>query len=277
MSTTNDAPGTWIIDLDGVLWLSGQAIPGSAEAVVRLRQAGIPVLFATNNAEPTMAELIRRLAAIGVEADPSELVTSGQAAATLVEPGQRVLACGGPGLVEALQATAATVVDQSPADAVVVGMTRAFDYELLTRTALAVRAGARLIGTNEDPTHPTPEGLFPGSGALVAAVETAAQQPAIYAGKPHEPMARLIAERAPRRQWVVGDRPATDGMLARRLGMPFALVLSGVTSAGDAAGPSRPGRGGPTRQVGTDDASPTAAAEAPDLATLVDRWLARLA
>lgn len=251
--------GTWVLDLDGVLWLSGEEIPGSAAAVARLRAAGARVLFATNNAEPTLSQLVQRLAAIDVDADPSELVTSGQAAATLVSSGDRVLACGGPGLVEALEARGAAVVDQGPADAVIVGMTRSFDYELLTRAALGVRAGATLIGTNEDPTHPTPQGLFPGSGSLVAAVATAAETQPLFAGKPHEPMADLISSRTDDVRWMVGDRPATDGLLARRLQVPFALVLSGVTTRTEARPPRADADGGAPQ------------AQADDLAALVSQ------
>lgn len=232
--------GTWVIDLDGVIWLSGEAIDGSATAVDRLRRAGHRVLFATNNADPTVAELVERLAVAGVRAEPDEIVSSAQAAAAMVGPDDRVLACGGAGLLEAMAAAGVEAVDavhtrdHPPVDAVVVGMTRDFDYALLTRVSLAVRAGARLIGTNEDPTHPTPEGLWPGSGALIAAVSTAAQQPADFAGKPHDPMVRLLEARTAGDgiAMVAGDRPATDGVLARRLGVPFGLVLSGVIAPG---------------------------------------------
>lgn len=225
-------PPAWVIDLDGVVWLSGEAIAGGAEAVHRLRQAGRQVLFATNNAEPTHEQLVTRLARVGIEAGPGDLVTSAEAAASMVEPGQTVVACGGPGLREALAARKVTVVEHGPADAVIVGMTREFDYQILTVAALAVRDGARLIGTNEDPTHPTPDGLFPGSGALVAAVATAAQTEAEMAGKPHPPTVALLRARAATVEMVVGDRPVTDGLLARRLGVPYGLVLSGVIAAG---------------------------------------------
>ena len=91
--------------------------------------------------------------------------------------------------------------------------------------------GACLIGTNEDPTHPTPHGLLPGSGALLAAVATAAEAIPEVAGKPHRPTSDAIRARATDLTLVVGDRPSTDGALARQLGVPFALVLSGVTGA----------------------------------------------
>ncbi len=222
--------GTWVIDLDGVIWLTGQPIAGAADAIARLRRAGDRVLFATNNSGLTSAELVGRLDRIGIAVEPDELVSSAAAAAGLVEPGATVLALADAGVVEALGARGATVVDEGPADAVVVGWTRRFDFDGLTAAARAVYGGARLIGTNDDPTHPTPDGLIPGGGALLAAVTTASGRQPEIAGKPYQPMADLIAGRVDRVAAVVGDRSATDGLLAERLGAPFALVFSGVTA-----------------------------------------------
>jgi len=142
------------------------------------------------------------------------------------------MVCADEGVVEALAARGVVVVEDGPVDAVVVGWTRRFDFDLLATTVTAVRRGARLIGTNEDPTHPTPERLLPGSGALLAAVATAAQTTPEVAGKPHDPLVALLRARAPDAAVVVGDRPSTDGVLARRLGVPFALVRTGVTADG---------------------------------------------
>lgn len=237
--------GTWVVDLDGVVWLAGEPLPGVGEAVRHLRQAGIRVLFVTNNAEPTQAELHARLGRAGISVDDRDLLTSAQAAAALVPPSSRALAIGGPGVEEALAARGVDAVcgsageellAQDAFDAVVVGLTHTFDFHQLTVATRAVRAGARLIGTNDDPTHPTPDGLLPGSGALVAAVATASQVEPVLAGKPHPPMVSLIGDRADDVVLVVGDRPATDGRLAERLGVGFALVRSEVL--GD--GPVRP-------------------------------------
>ena len=229
----DEGTGTWVIDLDGVIWLAQQAIPGSAEAVARLRAAGIGVLFATNNALPTLAELTDQLAAVGIPAQPDDLVTSAQAAASLLDPGTTAVVCAAGGVHEALADRGVGVVDEGPADAVVVGLTRGFDFDMLATAVTAVRGGARLVGTNDDATFPTPGRLLPGAGALLAAVATAAQVAPVVAGKPHEAIVALIGARAPDASLVVGDRPSTDGLLAQRLGVPFALVRSGVTGPTD--------------------------------------------
>ncbi len=227
------AGGTWVLDLDGVVWLNGEAIPGSAEGVAALRASGVRAVFCTNNSSLTVGELRRRLAHVGIDADPGDVVTSAEAAAGMVAPGSRVVALAGEGVTEALGARGVEVVKEGPADAVVVGWTRHFDFEGLARASSAVRAGARLIGTNEDATYPTPEGLLPGGGSLLAAVATASETRPEVAGKPHRPLADLLARRAPDVAAVVGDRPATDGRLAELLGVPYALVLTGVTRPGE--------------------------------------------
>lgn len=227
--------GTWVVDLDGVVWISGRPIPGVDEAVARLRGAGVRVLFATNNSAPTRAELRRRLEHCGISAADDDLLSSAAVAAGLLAPGTSALVLGDDGVVEALDARGVVVVPEPPADAVVVGWTRRFTFDAVARAATAVRAGARLVGTNEDPTFPTPEGLVPGAGALLAAVATAAETVAEVAGKPHRPTAEAITARVPSGELrvMVGDRPSTDGALAAQLGIPFALVLSGVTPAGE--------------------------------------------
>jgi glycerol-1-phosphatase len=241
-----------VVDLDGVVWLTDQPVPGSAEAVASLRRAQVRVLFVTNNSQPTLAELVGRLERVGIEASAEDLVTSGQAAATLLAPGARALVLGGGGVVESLTARGVEVVEASPVDAVVVGWTRRFDFDRLAAAATAVRAGATLVGTNDDPTFPTPGRLLPGAGALLAAVATASGVVPEIAGKPHRAVADLIARRSADVRATVGDRPSTDGALARRLNVPYALVLSGVT--GESQVPSL---------------DPPADAVAPDLGSLV--------
>ena len=210
-----------LCDLDGVVWLSNEAIAGSVEAIADLQRHGHRVLFVTNNSSARVAVQEAALAAIGVEAE-GNVLTSAQAAARLVEPGERVLVCAGDGVVEALERRGAVPVHDGDAHAVVVGFHRTFDYDGLRRAARAVRRGARLIGTNDDATYPTPDGPIPGGGAILAAVATGSGVLPLVAGKPYQPMADLvveiIGERAARGALMVGDRPETDGLFATTVG-----------------------------------------------------------
>ncbi|MGB0114894.1 MAG: HAD-IIA family hydrolase [Ilumatobacteraceae bacterium] len=234
---------TVLCDLDGVIWLAHHPIPGSVEAVDALRRSGRRVLFVTNNSAATLAEHEAALAGVGIAAS-GDVVSSSMAAAHLIEPGQRVLVTGGAGVAEACALRGAEVVvndgqvDPTGFDAVVVGLHRDFDYWRLAVATRAIRGGARLIGTNTDSTFPTPDGLLPGGGSILAAVATASGAEPTIGGKPHAPMATLIAEVvstaavpfAPGRTLMVGDRPETDGLFAERLGSRFALVRTGVPS-----------------------------------------------
>ena len=145
-----------------MVWLAGRPIPGVDEAVARLRGVGVRVLFATNNALPTRAELQRQLAHCGITADDADLLRSADVAAGLLPPGTTAVVLGGDGVLEALAARGVTVVPEGPADAVVVGLTRTFTYDALTVAVTAVRNGARLVGTNEDATYPHPTAWCPG-------------------------------------------------------------------------------------------------------------------
>ena len=218
-----------ICDLDGVVWLARVPIPGAAEAVTALRAAGSRVLFVTNNSYSTHEDVVAALAAIGITAE-GDLLSSADAAAQLVSAGERALVAGGPGIVEALGrrgVEAVSVHDEADGrfDAVLVGFDRAFDFEALRKASGAVRAGARLVGTNDDATYPTPDGPIPGGGSLLAAVATASGATPIVAGKPHEPMAALVRQELgpladdPGAVVMVGDRPETDGDFAVRLGV----------------------------------------------------------
>lgn len=230
-----------LCDLDGVVWLAREAIPGAPEAVDRLRASGRRVVFVTNNSVSLLGDQEQALADIGVPAI-GDVLTSAQAAASLVEPGQRVAICGGPGIREAVEARGATVVGTgSRPDAVVVGLDRAFTYAALADASAAIRAGARFVATNDDATFPTPNGVTPGAGSIVAAVATAAGRSPTIAGKPHRPMADLVREECGDRfsttsALMVGDRWSTDGVFADLLGCSFAMVRSGVTNAGASAG-----------------------------------------
>jgi HAD superfamily hydrolase (TIGR01450 family) len=233
-----------LCDLDGVVWLAHEPIPGSVAAIARLRAAGHRVLFVTNNSSATVEAQEASLAAIGIPA-VGDVLTSATAAALLIEPDERVMVCGGPGVVQAVVGRGGVIAGlgaDDPVDVVVVGYHRTFDYEAMLRASRAARNGARLIGTNDDATYPTPDGPIPGGGAILASIVTAAGVVPIVAGKPHEPMAALvratIGDAATTGAVMVGDRPDTDGLMAMTLGCRYAHVESGVTAPGTTVVPT---------------------------------------
>jgi glycerol 3-phosphatase-2 len=247
---------TWLLDLDGVVWLSGHGIEGSAEAIERLRQHGEDVVFFTNNSAPTVGEHLNALSAAGIEVTAEQVLTSSQAAALLVEPGSTAAVIGGPGVEEALAERGVRVVAAAAGpDAVVVGRTTRLDYDELAAAASAIRDGARFVATNDDATMPTPDGPVPGAGAIVAFLHVASGQEPAVAGKPNQAAADLVASRVGRVDVMVGDRPDTDGLFAAAIKARFALVLSGVTVAADLPVEPRP------ELIG------------PDLAAIVDQFL----
>lgn len=223
----------WLLDLDGVMWLGDQPIYGSADAVARLRSNGQRVVFFTNNSSLPVGDYVVKLKGMGVPVEEADVLTSAQAAASMLAPSSTALVCAGKGVDEALQRRGIRTVLSGRADAVVVGWHREFDFDRLTAAYRAVASGARLIGTNDDATYPTPTGLLPGGGSILAAVSYATGKPAEVAGKPFKATVGLIKERVGRVDVVVGDRASTDGALARNLGARFVLTLSGVTGQDD--------------------------------------------
>ena len=229
-----------LCDLDGVVWLAHQPIPGSVEALGRWMESGHEVVFVTNNSSATIDEQEKYLATIGINSF-GRVVSSSTAAGRLVHAGERVFVVGGPGIAEAVKDAGAVVLGSvergDPVDAVVVGIDREFSYSKLTAASIAVRAGARFVATNHDPTYPTPTGLTPGGGAIVAAVAYASETVAIYAGKPQRTMfdaakecGRALLGRDVRTDEVVvvGDRLDSDGTFAHNAGVRFCHVRSGV-------------------------------------------------
>ncbi len=235
MTDTSDSYEGYAIDLDGVVWLSREPIPGSPEAIERLRAAGRAVVFVTNDPRSTRAELADRLTEIGAPTDAADILTSATAAAAAVaeaQPGARVLAVGTDSLRRELTADGLDVLGDGESggriDAVVVGGGAGFDYEVLRIASAAVREGARLWATNRDPTYPTARGLVPGTGALVAAIEVAAGERSTNVGKP-EP---ALFEAALRRLGVSGALMAGDSLNsdiggAAQAGLDTALILTG--------------------------------------------------
>lgn len=227
-----------VCDLDGVVYLGDEGIPGAGDTLASLAEAGHRLLFCTNNSSRTrvaVADKIRRLT--GFEVDPESVLSSARAAARLVRgEATSAFVVGGDGIHEALSDEGIERTDDwRRADTVVVGLDVHFDYDRLAGAARAVRNGARLVATNHDATYPTPTGLLPGAGSIVAAVEVAAGCTAEVAGKPHDPMRRLVRERCGEdRVWVVGDRIDTDLAMAFEEGWGSVLVLTGVSGPADA-------------------------------------------
>ena len=223
---------TLICDLDGVVYLGEQEIPGAGDALSRLADGGWRILFCTNNASRTAADTAAKIERVtGYRALAGDVATSAQAAASLLTGDEAVYVLGGHGLVRAVEDAGCDVMeDWRSAEVVVVGLDPLLTYERLSGAVLAIGSGARFIASNHDPTYPTPEGLRPGAGAIVAAVIHATGVQPVVAGKPHLPMRRLLAEKASGEIWIVGDRDDTDLAMGRAEGWSTALVATGVAS-----------------------------------------------
>jgi len=230
-----------LLDLDGVVYLGGAAVPKAPEALAAAREQGMQLAFVTNNASRTPSAIAAELNTLGVPADRTEVVTSAQAAAHLiadrVPPGAPVLVVGGMGLRQALRERGLRPVStaaEKPA-AVVQGYAPGIDYGLLAEGALAVRAGAWFVASNADATLPTGRGLQPGNGSLLQVIETATGAKPVVAGKPEPPLhAESVARTGAKRPLVVGDRLDTDIEGACRVGADSMLVLTGVSKPADA-------------------------------------------
>jgi glycerol-1-phosphatase len=225
-----------LLDLDGVVYVGPNAVPGVPEVLAAARAAGMRLGFVTNNAARTPEEVAEHLTELGVPAQHTDVITSSQAAATVVSgllgAGARVLPVGGPGVAAALRAVGLTPVDRAedrPA-AVVQGYGRDVGWAQLAEAVVAVRNGARHVATNTDATIPSPRGPLPGNGAMVRVVREVTSQEPLVTGKPDPAMHEECVRRTgARRPLVVGDRLDTDIEGARRAGAASLLVLSGVT------------------------------------------------
>jgi 4-nitrophenyl phosphatase len=226
-----------VCDLDGVVYLGDESVPGAGETLERIAGGGVHIVFATNNSTTTPAGVAERIADLtGYAPDPDDVITSSVAAADLLRGRASVaLVVGEEGIRSALaDAGIATTDSPQEANAVVVGLDRSLTYERLRLAVRAVHGGALLVATNTDATYPTHDGLWPGGGAIVAAIERAAGVDAVVAGKPHTPMIEAIRRRLRAGDTaVVGDRPETDLALAAAAGWRRILVLSGITASAE--------------------------------------------
>jgi len=227
-----------LLDLDGVVYVGPDAVPGVPQALTEVRGSGMRLGFVTNNAARTPEEVAVHLTELGVPAEAADVITSSQAAATVVAellgPGARVLPVGGPGVATALRAAGLTVVERAEdhPGAVVQGYGREVGWAQLAEAVVAVRNGARHVATNTDATIPSPRGPLPGNGAMVGVVSAVTRRPPLITGKPDPAMhAECVRRTGARRPLVVGDRLDTDIEGARRADAPSLLVFSGVTDA----------------------------------------------
>jgi HAD superfamily hydrolase (TIGR01450 family) len=224
-----------MFDLDGVVYVGGEAIDGVAGAIDRVRESGRHVAFVTNNASRTPDQVAAKLTKVGVSAEAGDVVTSAQAAARLLVEehgeGSRVLMLGGEGLrVALLEAGLEPVEDPEGAVAVASGYGPDVRWRDIMRVATLVRDGLPYVASNADLTIPTPYGLAPGHGVLVRTITGFAGVDATVAGKPEKPlMEETVLRVGGDRPLMVGDRLDTDIEGARAIDAPSLLVLTGVT------------------------------------------------
>jgi HAD superfamily hydrolase (TIGR01450 family) len=235
-----------MLDLDGVVYIGADAVPGAAEHLADAAAAGMQLAYVTNNASRPPATVAEHLRQLSIPAKDEDVVTSAQAAARLVsekvEPGSAVFVIGGEGLFQALDELDLRPVQD--ADAEPAAVVSGYYPELLWRTvidgAILVRQGLPWIASNTDMTVPTPHGPGPGNGVLVRAVAEFAQVEPVVAGKPEPPLFEETLRRVGgRRPLVVGDRLDTDIEGAVRTGYDSLLVMTGVTGLAElvSAGP----------------------------------------
>jgi glycerol-1-phosphatase len=235
----------FLVDLDGVVWIGREMVPGSAEALRELIEAGKEIVFLTNNPGKPASVYRARLRDAGIPVGDDRVVTAGEATATLAVErcgaGRSAFVVGAPAFHQTVAAAGLALAEGEAgceADVVLVSGHRGFDYEELLTATRALQGGAALFATSRDPTLPMPGGAWPGTGAMLAAVETASGATAELGGKPEAQLFELARERigAAQRVAMVGDRVSSDVEGGRRAGLETVLVLSGATSREEAGG-----------------------------------------
>ncbi|MBN1451841.1 MAG: HAD-IIA family hydrolase [Anaerolineales bacterium] len=230
-----------ILDMDGVLWRDDTPIGDLPAIFARLRERGLKVALATNNASKTVDEYLEKFSGFGVKLEPWQIVTSSLATADVLTKefpsGGQVFVIGGNGIQRALEERGFQLIidpdDETKPLAVVAGIDRFISYAKLRRATLHIRAGVPFYGTNPDKTFPTPQGLVPGAGAILAAIEAATDVKPVIIGKPAPTMMYMALEKLgtqPEETLVVGDRLETDIAAGQAGGCKTALMLSGVST-----------------------------------------------
>ncbi|MGY1803415.1 HAD-IIA family hydrolase [Blastococcus sp. SYSU D00922] len=248
MTTERVPPECWLTDMDGVLVHEEKALPGAAEFLERLVQKQRRFLVLTNNSIFTPRDLAARLARTGLHVPEESIWTSALATADFLTtqlPGGSAYVIGEAGLTTALHEVGYVMTDTDP-DYVVLGETRTYSFEAITRAIRLVGRGARFIATNPDVTGPSPEGPLPATGSVAAMITRATGAEPYFVGKPNPMMFRSAMNRIEAHSEstiMVGDRMDTDVVAGIEAGLETVLVLSGSTAAGDVARfPFRPSR-----------------------------------
>jgi HAD superfamily hydrolase (TIGR01450 family) len=231
-----------LIDLDGCVWVGDEPVDGAAQAVAALRETGRSVMFLTNEVRHAPEDFVRKLWRLGFQASLAEVVTAGAALQFQLAGSDlgSAFVVGSQALVDHVSAAGLRVLNRTPfatrADVVVVGAHEAFDYDELRTATQAVLRGAELAAAGRDPTFVMPDGPWPATGSVLAAIEAATGRRAgIVAGKPEPAMYEAARDRlGPGRILGVGDRLDTDVAGARRAGMDSAIVLTGATTRTEA-------------------------------------------
>jgi len=229
-----------ILDMDGVLWHDSEPIGNLPEVFSAISKMGLQVSFATNNATKSVSEFQEKLLGFGVEVRPEQIFTSANAAlhyiSTHYPPASRVYVLGSTSLGEQVRLAGLTVLDEQDsthADVVLVALDTRVNYQKLANAGLLIRAGAQFIATNADATYPTPKGLMPGAGTMVAAVAAASGREPLVIGKPQPTLfeqAMEVMGTKPQETLCIGDRLETDILGGQNAGCPTALVLGGVST-----------------------------------------------
>jgi NagD protein len=226
---------SWLMDMDGVLVREEQAVPGADQFVARLRELEIPFLVLTNNSIYTRRDLAARLRVSGIEVPEEAIWTSALATARFLEtqrPGGSAFVIGESGLTTALHDAGYTMTDLAP-DYVVLGETRTYSFERITRAIRLIEGGARFIATNPDTTGPTPEGPLPATGSVAALISRATGHEPYFVGKPNPLMMRSALnaiDAHSETSAMIGDRMDTDIVSGLEAGMETILVLTGMTT-----------------------------------------------
>jgi NagD protein len=230
----------YLIDMDGVLYRGAELIPGADRFVEQLRRRNLPFRFLTNNSQRTRRDVATKLTRMGFDVEEEHVFTCAMATARFLarqQPGGTAFVIGEGGLLTALHENGYAIIDHDP-DYVVVGEGRTFNVELVEAAVGMIRAGAKLIATNLDPSCPTPNGVRPGCGALVAMLEAATGVRAFSVGKPSPLMMRAARKElglATDETTMIGDTMETDILGGVQLGFHTILVLTGGTEAEDLA------------------------------------------